>query len=149
MGNDKAPSCVVETGFRVRYVETDMMGIVHHSNYLAYFEIGRVEFSRQVGAPYTDLEMQGLSLAVSEVSLRYTTPAVFDQLIVVRTWLERVRSRELTFGYEIVDAESREMIVSGITRLICVDRAGKPRRIPEPFLAVMEQTLSGPGMTVK
>ncbi|MCC6904905.1 MAG: acyl-CoA thioesterase, partial [Anaerolineae bacterium] len=94
---------IIETPIRVRFTETDMMGVAHHSNYLVYFEAGRVEWSRAVGASYADLEAQGFSLAVAETTVRYAAPAVFDQVILVRTWVEAVRSRGVQFAYEIVD----------------------------------------------
>ena len=129
---------IKETTFRVRFAETDQMGVVHHSNYVVYFEAGRIEFTRQAGAPYADLEAQGYSLAVSEVNVRYIAAAHFDQLITVRTWLEEARSRTVAFGYEIVDASSRDLLATGRVKLICIDHAGQVRRIPAGWLETMQ-----------
>jgi len=134
---------IKETTFRVRFAETDQMGVVHHSNYVVYFEVGRIEFTRQAGAPYADLEAQGFSLAVSEVNIRYITAAHFDQVIAVRTWLEDARSRTVAFGYEIVDAVSRELLATGRVKLICIDRKGQVRRIPARWLEVMQPLVMG------
>lgn len=129
---------VHELTFRVRFAETDMMGIVHHANYLIYFEAGRVDFSREAGASYADLEANGFSLAVSEIQIRYIVPARFDQLITVRTWVDELKSRTVTFGYEVVDAGSQSLIVTGSAKLICIDHVGQVRRIPETWYNVMQ-----------
>jgi acyl-CoA thioester hydrolase len=122
---------VVETTFPVRYAETDSMRIVHHSNYLVYFEEGRSAYARERGAPYTEFENEGLFLTVTDVQVRYHRPAYYEQLITVRAWVTAVQSRGLTFEYEIVDAESHERIVTGQTKHICIDTDGKVARIPE------------------
>ena len=128
---------IKETSFRVRFAETDLMGVAHHSSYVIYFEAGRVDFTRQAGAPYAELEAHGFSLAVSELKLRYLAAARFDQLITVRTWLAELRSRTITFGYEIVDAGTRQVLVTGSARLICIDHDGQVRRIPPDWLEAM------------
>ncbi|GAB4468833.1 MAG: thioesterase family protein [Anaerolineae bacterium] len=135
---------VAEATFRVRFAETDAMGVVHHAAYVVYFEEGRSEYSRQAGAPYADLEAMGFSLAVSEVRARYLAPAVYDQAITVRTWVERIGSRGVTFAYEVVAAGSQQVLVTGQTRHICVDRQGRVSRIPERWLAVL---MEGAGLT--
>lgn len=129
---------IKETSFRVRFAETDLMGVVHHASYVIYFEAGRVDFTRQAGAPYSDLEELGYSLAVSDLNLRYIAAARFDQMITVRTWLAEVRSRTVAFGYEIVDAGTRQILVTGSARLICIDHEGQVRRIPQRWLDVMQ-----------
>jgi acyl-CoA thioester hydrolase len=133
---------VAEHTVRVRFAETDLMGIVHHANYLVYFEAGRVEFLRQVGASYADLEAQGYSLAISELSVRYAEPCRFDQLITIRTWLEKVRSRGIAFGYQIVDAQSGQVCVTGRTDHICLDHEGQVKRLPTAWLKAMQQSLT-------
>jgi len=129
---------VKETTFRVRYAETDLMGIVHHASYVIYLEEARVDFTRQIGAPYLDLEAEGYSLAVSELHIRYKAPARFDQQIIVRTWLEEVQSRAVTFSYEVVEPQTQTLLATAQARLICVDRSGSVRRIPETWLNIMK-----------
>lgn len=126
---------VAETTFRVRYAETDAMGIVHHSRYVVYLEEGRSDYARQRGTPYSLFEAEGHLLMVVEVSLRYSQPARYEQLITVRTWLADMQSRGLTFAYEIVDATAYTLLVSGQTRHICVDKAGRVTRIPGSWRA--------------
>lgn len=123
----------VETTIRVRYAETDTMGIVHHSNYIVYFEEGRSEFGRATGHPVTELERAGYFLAVTEVNVRYMRPAVYDQIITLRTRLTQVQSRGLSFAYEIRDAESGDLLVTGSSKHICITRDGKAARLPEAW----------------
>jgi acyl-CoA thioester hydrolase len=130
---------IKETSFRVRFAETDLMGMVHHASYVVYLEVGRVEFSRQAGAPYADLEIEGYSLAVSQLDLRFIAPARFDQLITVCTWVKEMRSRTVAFGYEIVDTQTRQMLVTANAKLICVDHQGQVRRIPQRWFEVMQR----------
>ncbi len=95
---------VIENTFYVRYAETDAMGIVHHASYIVYFEEGRSNYARQRGSDYASFERSGRYLTVAEVNARYIKPAIYGQLITVRCWIEEMRSRALTFAYEIVDA---------------------------------------------
>ncbi len=124
---------VAETTFHVRYAETDQMGIVHHCAYLVWFEEGRSAWSRQLGRPYADFERAGYLLAVSEVGARYLVPARYDQRVTVRTWVSQVRSRLVRFEYEVVDAETGQLFVTGFSTHICLDVDGKPARIPEEW----------------
>lgn len=133
---------LTETSFRVRFAETDQMGIVHHANYLVYFEEGRSELSRQQGMPYSLLEEMGYSLALSEVHVRYGAPAVYDDLLTIRAWVETLRSRGLTFGYEVVRAADGQVLVTGRTAHICVDRSGRARRLPDAWIEPYRQALA-------
>lgn len=130
-----APSCTVE--FRARYSETDQMGIVYHANYLPWCEIGRTELIRRLWRSYADLEEQGVLLAVTEVSLRYHAPAKYDDLVRVVTTLDQVRSRGVSFNYEIlrVDGDGTKRLVSARTELIAIDRGGAPVRLPPELIA--------------
>ena len=125
---------IVETTFRVRYAETDAMGIVYHANYLVWFEVGRGEYFRAVGQDYGEWEQQGYLLPVSEVYARYHAPARYAELITVRTWLDELRSRSVTLGYEVRNAATQQCLVTGWTKHICVDREGRVRRLPEEML---------------
>lgn len=128
---------VSETRFHIRYAETDAMGIVHHSQYIVYFEEGRSAYARQRGHPYSEFEREGFILAVVEVGVNYRNPARYEQFITVRTWISEMRSRTLTFNYEIVDEALDETLATGFTRHICLDLEGKPTRIPEKWLLWM------------
>jgi acyl-CoA thioester hydrolase len=122
---------IVKTSFRVRYAETDAMGVVYHTNYIVWFEVGRGEYMRQRGGDYAEVEREGCFFAVSEVYCRYVAPARYGDLVTVRTWIEEVKSRGLTFVYEVVMAETGQTLVTGWTRHVCVDRQGRVRAIPE------------------
>lgn len=124
---------VAETTFHVRYAETDAMGIVHHSNYIVYFEEGRSTYTRQRGHPYARLEASGYYLTVAEVGVRYLQAARYDQRITVRTWIAALKSRSLVFNYEIVDAETDKLFVTGFSKHICITHEGHVARIPEPW----------------
>lgn len=132
-----------EVSVRVRFAETDAMGIVHHASYLLYFEVGRVELIRQAGASYAEIEAGGHSLAVSEVELRYIAPAHFDQVLIIRTRVEELRSRGIALTYEILDANTRQLLVSGTTRHICIDHKGAIKRIPQPWFDAMQRFAGG------
>ena len=121
---------ICELSLRVRYAETDAMGIVHHSNYFVWFEAGRVEYMRTIGSDYTEVEKGGHFFAVSEAEARYLAPAHFDDLVLIRTWVEEVRSRSIAFNYEIVQAETGQTLVTGFTRHVCIDTDGKVTAIP-------------------
>lgn len=133
-------SPVVEITFHVRYAETDQMGIVHHCAYIVWFEEGRSAWSRQSGRPYSDFERAGYVLAVSEVGARYLVPARYDQQVMVRTWVSQVRSRLIRFEYEVVDPKTRQLFVSGFSTHICLDRNGKPTRIPSEWRRFWSRT---------
>ena len=121
---------ICELQLRVRYAETDAMGIVHHRNYFVWFEAGRVEYMRTIGSNYAEVEKGGHFFAVSEVGARYLAPARFDDLIIIRTWLEDIRSRTIAFSYEVIRAETSQTLVTGFTRHVCIDAAGKVTAIP-------------------
>jgi acyl-CoA thioester hydrolase len=127
------PTNIVETTFRVRYAETDQMGIVHHSSYVAWLEEGRGEWMRAHGNSYAQFEQEGMLLVVSELHLRYQQPARYDQRVTVRCWLEDVRSRQIQFNYEVINAETGAVFVTSYTRLICLNDEGKVTRIPDKW----------------
>ncbi|MDX2160527.1 MAG: thioesterase family protein [bacterium] len=124
-----------ETIIRARYAETDAQGVVHHSNYIVWFEAARSDYSRERGHSYAEFEQQGRMLMVSEIQVRYIRPTVYDQVVVVRAWIETMKSRQVVFGYEVCDAASRDTLVTGTTKHICVDRSGRVVPIPPEWRA--------------
>jgi len=118
-----------ETQIRVRYQETDGQRRVHHANFLTYFEIGRTEMLRSRGRAYRDLEEAGLMLVVSEARLAYHAPAEYDDLLVVRTRAEHVGAAHVRHAYEVLRGET--VLATGSTTVVCVDRDGRVRRMPE------------------
>lgn len=130
---------VVETTFHVRYAETDQMGIVHHAAYIVWLEEGRSQWLRAHGRPYTEFEAEGLMLAVSELHVRYKQPARYDRRVTVRCWVETVRSRQLRFDYNVFDAESGAVFMTGYSKHICLDREGCVALIPEHWQDLLRQ----------
>lgn len=130
---------ISESTFRVRYAETDAMGIVHHSRYLPWFEIGRTDWMRQAGLTYAEFEAMGFYLIVVEAGIRYQKPARYDDLVTVRTWLAEVRSRGLRIDYEVVDAQG-DVLVTGFTHHICITHDGTPVRLPEVLVQTLERS---------
>jgi acyl-CoA thioester hydrolase len=115
---------------RVRYSETDQMGVVYHAEYLVWCEVGRTEFMRTLGVPYAELERQGTSLAVADASIRYLAPARYDDRIRVETTLFAVRSRAVTFDYLIRNADTGERLATARTMLVALDATGRPAPMP-------------------
>jgi len=134
---------------RVRFCETDLMGIVHHAQYLTYFEAGRVEWLRRRGITYTSWTAAGIHLPVVDATVKYRAPARFDDVLTVDTRLTELRWASLRFGYEI--RRGADVLATGETRLACVDDAHVLRRIPADVLAVLagrEHDLPSPALTV-
>ncbi len=124
-----------ETSLRVRYADTDQMGVVYHSNYIIWFEVGRVEMLRQLGFTYREMEKRdGICLAVADVRCRFKAPALYDDLICVRTRLLNVRESLVHFGYEIVRQEDGALLAEGETVHLVLDREFKRMRLPEKYL---------------
>ena len=125
------------SSFRVRYAESDQMGVAYHTHYLVWCEIGRTDFIRQFGKSYADIEREdGVLLAVAEANVRYAASARYDDLVTVETWIERAQSRIVTFGYEIFRDEPgpRQLLATATTRLIALDRNSTPRQLPPDLL---------------
>lgn len=142
LSRDDAGRPVVETRFRVRYHETDAMGIVHHTAYITWFEEARSAFTRAMGYPYSQMEADGVLLAVAEVNARYHQPARYDQEVAVTACLAEFPSRGMTFIYEVRRAADDALLVSGSTKHISVDVLGKTKRIPEEMRTRLLQSAS-------
>ncbi|MDP9349382.1 MAG: acyl-CoA thioesterase, partial [Gemmatimonadota bacterium] len=148
------PSVRSSVELRVRYSETDQMGVVYHANYLVWCDIGRTELIREItGKSYAELERAGVILAVSEVWTRYHASARYDERVRVETWVEEVRSRTMTFAYRISrldDSGSGEKLASARTTLIALDRDGRPRKLPPHFVAPLRggDPSGGPGYAI-
>lgn len=124
---------VAETTFPIRYAETDAMGIVHHASYIVYFEEGRSAYTRERGRSYADMEQDGYYLAVTDVQARYRRSMRYGQHVTVRCWLAEMKSRTLTFAYELVDAETGEKCVTGETKHICLNKNGAIATFPNSW----------------
>jgi len=128
---------VNETRLRVRYAETDQMGVVYHSNHFVWFEIGRVELLRQLGFSYREMESEDQCyIAVVDARCRYRAPARYDDEIVVRTHLKNVRESVIQFGYELTRVGDGVVLAEGETTHIVTDAQMKITELPEKYMSV-------------
>lgn len=124
------------TRVRVRFPETDKMGVVYHGNYFPYFEIGRTELLRDAGMAYTEIERRGLRLVVVEAGARYFAPAVYDQQLEIRTRVSELRGARVVFSYEVTSNGTR--LAEGRTSHACLGPSGRPVRLPEDVVRLLK-----------
>src|SRR5689334_15466038 len=131
---------VSKSRFRVRYAETDQMGMVYYANYLIWMEVGRTDFCRESGFSYRDLEREEQAfLTVAEANCRYLAPARYDDEILVETELTRVKSRVIEFNYRIKTDES--LLAEGRTVHVVIGSNGRPRSLPDRYLELLKSKL--------
>ncbi len=124
-----------DTKLRVRYAETDQMGVVYYANYLVYFEVGRAEFVRKRGFSYDEMEKNaGSYLIVAQSQCRYRRSLRYDNEFVVRTRIKELRKRTVTFAYQILDPSDDSVFAEGETVHVVTDRSGRPKSFPAEFL---------------
>jgi len=123
---------------RVRYEETDQMGVVYYANYFVYFEIGRTEFLRSMGLPYGELEKANVFLAVFDAYCKYKAPARYDDLLVIKTWVSRLKHARVEMSYEIWRENETQLVVEGHTTLACLNEKGRPQLIPDNLLKLLK-----------
>jgi acyl-CoA thioester hydrolase len=133
----------IRTVFRVRYAETDQMGVAYYANYLVWFEVMRGDFMRAVGVPYRDLEAEGYRLPIAEAHVRYRKPARYDDPVEVVAWIERLGSRRITFAYRV--ERGGDLLATGWTTHVPVDEGGKPRAFSRELLQALEPYRSEDG----
>lgn len=124
----------VETRLRVRYAETDQMGIVYYANYLVWMEVARVEWCRARGFDYRDMEKdEGAFLVVVEAQCRYLAPASFDDEVIIETWMAEAGARLIRFEYRMRNAATGQVLVTGATKHVVCNAGRKPMRLPEKY----------------
>jgi acyl-CoA thioester hydrolase len=121
--------------FRVRYSETDQMGVAYHGHYLAWCEMARTEHMRRLGVRYRDLEDRGIRLAVSDAHVRFAKSARYDDQLRVRAWLTEAASRRIAFGYRIERVDDGALLATAETALVSLGGNGRPSRLPDDVLA--------------
>ena len=132
---------VSESRLRVRYAETDQMGVVYHANYFVWFEVGRVEFLRQLGFSYRDMEKEdGCVIAVADARCRYKAPARYDDEIVVKTYLRNVRESVVHFGYDLLRADGT-LLAEGETTHVVTTSEMRTTVLPEKYLQIFRQAV--------
>jgi acyl-CoA thioester hydrolase len=135
--NSNHSQALNETRLRVRYAETDQMGVVYHSNHFIWFEVGRVELLRQLGFSYRDMESKdNCFIAVAEAKCRYRAPVRYDEEVLVRTRLLNVRESVIHFGYELRRAEDGTLLAEGETTHIVTDKEMKVAELPDKYMKV-------------
>lgn len=117
------------TQIRVRYSETDQMGVVYHANYLNWFEVGRTEFFRGVGVSYRDLEQKGLMLPIADATISFKQPALYDDLVEIHTWIADLSPVRLEYAYEIYRTSDDQLLVVGRTKHVFTNTSLKPIRL--------------------
>jgi acyl-CoA thioester hydrolase len=133
----KPTGALHETRFRVRYAETDQMGVVYYANYLVWMELGRVEYCRAAGIRYKDMESKdGVRLAVVDAHCRYLHPARYDEEIAVTTWVARANRRMVEFHYRFRDVQTGHELAEGETRHIFLGSDMKPMKLPVQYLSL-------------
>jgi acyl-CoA thioester hydrolase len=135
---------VGEARLRVRYAETDQMGVVYHANYFVWFEVGRVELLRQMGFSYRDMEEHdGCCIAVVDARCRYKAPARYDDEVIIRTYLKNVRESMLRFAYELRRAEDGTLLAEGETTHAVTNAQMKSTPLPGKYLSAFRQAMGG------
>ena len=127
-----------QTKIRVRYKDTDRMGVVYYGNYLTYFEVGRAELMRELGFPYSGLEAEGFSLVVTEAAAKYHANVGYDSLITVKTAIVEIKGVRIRFEYRIL-SEENNLLVNGHTVHACINSNQKPIRIPAKMRRIIEE----------
>jgi acyl-CoA thioester hydrolase len=126
-----------ETEIRVRYVETDQMAIVHHSVYLHWMEVGRTEYLREKGLSYAQMEKMGVRMPLVEAKLEYFSPALYDDVILIKTKLLDCTKITFTFQYEIYRKSDKKLLTRGMTKHVAADLANKPKRVSKEILSII------------
>jgi acyl-CoA thioester hydrolase len=135
--NMSEKASVNETRIRVRYAETDQMGVVYHANHFIWFEIGRVELLRQFGFNYKDMEREDdCFIAVVDAQCRYKAPVHYDDEVIVRTRLKHVREKVIRFAYELRNVATGALLAEGETTHMAANAKMKPRALPEKYMQV-------------
>lgn len=142
-GQHEKDSAVAEARVRVRYAETDQMGVVYHANYLVWFEVGRVELMRQRGMDYKTLEQEeGCWIAVVEATARYKAPARYDDELIIQTRVLMVRGPVIRFGYRILRAADSHLLCEGETVHVVLGRDMKKRTVPKRYADILHAAVS-------
>ncbi len=132
----------IEFEEKVRYSETDQMGVAHNKNYFEWFEIGRTEYCRQKNIPYKDIEAQGFYLVVVEAFCKYKKPLRYDQKFLIRVFLENITPKKVEFAYELVTKEEKKLIASGHTVHIVTNSQAKTCSLPPHIINSLKSFLA-------
>ena len=138
------PPVTGEVRLRVRYAETDQMGVAYHSNFLIWFEVGRVELMRDLGFDYKDMEQRDACyIAVADARCRYKLPARYDDELIVRTWVRNLRASLVHFGYEVARASDGALLAEGETVHVVTGPDMKKKEMPERYRSALQRAVRG------
>ncbi|MGE0454116.1 MAG: acyl-CoA thioesterase [Vicinamibacteria bacterium] len=130
-------SAASTSSVRVRYAETDQMGVAWHGNFLAWFEVGRTDLLRRTGFSYRELEAQDVKLPVIEAHVRYLRPARYDDLLEIRTRVEAMTGARVSFAYEVYRSGESKPLATATTAHAVIDSSGRARRVPEEIRSLL------------
>lgn len=125
-----------QTKIRVRYSETDKMGVVYHGNYIQYFEVGRVEYMRDLGVVYAEMEKEGIGMPVVNIDINYRTPASYDEELTIETWIEKLPTSKIVFNNKAI-GESGKTVCEAQVTLVFINSQFRPIKVPEFILDVL------------
>jgi acyl-CoA thioester hydrolase len=146
MPKSATPATIALSRIRVRYAETDQMGVVYHSNYFIWFEVGRVDLLRELGFTYRQMEQEdGCYIAVVDARCRFKAPARYDDEIVIRTRLKNVRESLVHFAYQAVRERDGALLAEGETMHIVTDSAMRRRELPAKYMAAFKAAVKAAG----
>ena len=123
---------------RERYQETDQMGIVYYANFLVFFEMGRTEYLRQCGLPYSEMEKEHIYFPVAEVHCNFRSPAYYDDVLIVQTWVSELKHATVQFSYKVFREGGDTLVAEGYTKLACLNAKRKPAAIPEKLRKLLQ-----------
>jgi len=126
-----------QTKLRVRYSETDKMGVVYHGNYIQYFEVGRVEYMRDIGVVYAELEKEGIGMPVVNIDINYRTPAVYDEELTIETWIEKLPTSKIQFHNKAI-GESGKVVCEAVVTLVFINENFRPIKSPESVIEALK-----------
>lgn len=124
---------------RVRYQETDQMGIVYYGNFFTYFEMGRTEYLRNLGLPYSELEKEQIYFPVTEAHCRFRSPAHYDDILIIQTWISELKHATVEFNHKVICEGDNKLIVEGFSRLACLNANRKPIPMPEKLKRLLQE----------
>ena len=134
---------IAETEIRVRYQETDNMGVVYYANYFVWFEVARTEYLRSLGVSYKQFEDNGMFLMVASASCEYKSPAKYDDVVKIRTWIPKIKNSSLQFEHKLFIGS--RLVATGESVHVFTNRSGKPIRIPDEIRDLYNETNLKPG----
>lgn len=129
---------VHEIKTRVRYQETDQMGIVYYGNFFVYFEMGRTEYLRNLGLPYSELEKEHIYFPVTEARCRFRSPAHYDNVLTIQTWVSELKHATVEFSHKVIREDDSILIAEGISKLACLNANRKPAPMPEKVRKLLQ-----------